>query len=221
MDNRRNSVSRLRAVSTRRRAAQTIVLLSAVAASAGSAALIKRMHPVAPPLVEVDRVATGLGPAEAVAAAPESAGNVESRAGEPTLQKMSAARDFRGPIYSAAPGYQRYFNGRPLRPVRTIWMKVTAYSPDARSCGASADGITSSLKSVWTNGMRLVAADPRVLPEGALVSIPGYAEGGVVPVLDVGGAIKGARLDVLYPSHARAMKWGVQQLPVVVWEYAE
>ena len=113
------------------------------------------------------------------------------------------------------------FNGRPIRLVRTMRMKVTAYSPDHRSCGASADGITASGYSVLTNGGCMVAADPRLLPLGSLVSVPGYDGGAVVPVLDTGGAIKGQRLDVLYPTHEIAMQWGVRELEVGVWEYAD
>ncbi len=116
----------------------------------------------------------------------------------------------------------RWFNNRPVRPVRTMTMIVTGYSPDERSCGASADGITASGYSVWTNGMKLVAADTRVLPFGSLVSVPGYGEDGeIVPVLDRGGKIKGNRLDVLFPTHEMAMQWGVRTLDVVVWEYAD
>ena len=115
----------------------------------------------------------------------------------------------------------RWFNGRPVRPARTLWMTVTAYSPDHRSCGKWADGVTASMKSVWTNGMKLVAADTRLLPFGTLLSVPGYDSGRIVPVLDRGGAIKGNRLDVLYPTHSIARKWGVQRLPVTVWEYAD
>lgn len=115
----------------------------------------------------------------------------------------------------------RWFDGRKVRPARTIWMTITAYSPDHRSCGEFADGITASGKSIWTNGMKLVAADKRLMPFGTLLSIPGYDGGAIVPVLDRGGAIKGARLDVLYPTHSTALKWGVQKLPVVVWEYVD
>ena len=115
----------------------------------------------------------------------------------------------------------RWFGGRPIRPVRTVWMTVTAYSPDARSCGADADGITASMKSIWTNGMKLVAADTSVLPMGTMLSIPGYDAQRVVPVLDRGGAIKGDRLDVLFPSHNEARQWGVQRLPVTIWDYAD
>ncbi len=115
----------------------------------------------------------------------------------------------------------RWFNNRPIRPARTMSMLVTAYSPDERSCGKWADGITASGYSVWTNGMKSVAADTSILPFGSLVSIPGYDNENVVPVLDRGGAIRGNRLDVLYPTHERALQWGVQRLEVTIWEYAD
>ncbi len=113
------------------------------------------------------------------------------------------------------------FNGRPLRKVREMTMLVTAYSPDRRSCGIWADGMTASGYSVWTNGMKLVAADTKVLPFGSLVSIPGYHGGRPVPVLDRGGKIKGKRLDVLYPTHEIARQWGAQRLTVTIWDYAD
>lgn len=115
----------------------------------------------------------------------------------------------------------RWFNGRPARPKGTIWMTVTAYSPDSRSCGDSADGITASLHAVETNAHKLVAADTRLLPLGSMISIPGYDADRIVPVLDRGGAIKGGRLDVLFPTHEAARKWGIKKLPVTVWEYAD
>ncbi|MEL7088662.1 MAG: 3D domain-containing protein [Planctomycetota bacterium] len=113
------------------------------------------------------------------------------------------------------------FDGRPLRPVKTVRMLTTAYSPDEQSCGIWADGITASGYSVWTNGMKLVAADTKLLPFGTIITVPGYNGGRPVPVLDRGGAIKGHRLDVLYPTHERALQWGAQRLDVTVWEYAD
>lgn len=115
----------------------------------------------------------------------------------------------------------RWFDGRKVRPVRTIYMTVTGYSPDARSCGKYADNKTAIMYSVWTNGMNLVAADPRVLPYRSLISVPGYAGSEIVPVMDCGGAIKGSRLDLLYPTHEMALQWGIRQLPVTVWEYVD
>lgn len=113
------------------------------------------------------------------------------------------------------------FDGRRLRPVKTMRMLTTAYSPDEQSCGIWADGITASGYSVWTNGMKLVAADTSMLPFGTILTVPGYNGGRPVQVLDRGGAIKGYRLDVLYPTHERALQWGAQRLDVTIWEYAD
>jgi len=115
----------------------------------------------------------------------------------------------------------RWFDGKPVRPARTIYMTVTGYSPDARSCGKYADGKTAIMYSVWTNGMNLVAADPKVLPYWSMISVPGYAGDDIVPVMDCGGAIKGNRLDLLYPTHELALQWGVRQMPVTVWEFVD
>jgi 3D (Asp-Asp-Asp) domain-containing protein len=138
------------------------------------------------------------------------------------LQRRGVIRgDVRVERLEPAAGVVRYFDGRPVRPARRLWMTVTAYSPDERSCGIWADGITASNKSVWTNAMQLVAADTRILPFGTLLSLDEYADGEIVPVLDRGGAIKGMRLDVLYATHAEALQFGVKRVPVTVWEYAD
>lgn len=163
-------------------------------------------EPVAIPVAEVQQVAPEAAPVQvaepAVPVAPEAQSQVEPEA---------AASEPTGPT----------FDGRPLRKARELTMLVTAYSPDARSCGKWADGITASGYSVWTNGMKLVAADTSLLPFGTVVSIPGYNGGRPVPVLDRGGKIKGHRLDVLYPTHERALQWGARRITVTVWEYAD
>jgi 3D (Asp-Asp-Asp) domain-containing protein len=152
---------------------------------------------------------------------------VASALGNPPAVSGPQCRDARRVVARSSapvdrePPQMALYNGRPVRAVATLRMRVTAYSPDWRSCGASADGITASGYSVLTNGGFMVAADPRVLPLGSLVSVPGYDGGAVVPVLDTGGAIKGDRLDVLYPTHEVAMCWGIQDVDVVVWEYAD
>lgn len=125
------------------------------------------------------------------------------------------------PVVLPQPHTGPMFNGRPLRKVRTLSMLVTAYSPDERSCGIWADGVTASGYSVWTNGMRLVAADTRLLPFGTIITVPGYNDGKPVPVLDRGGKIKGHRLDVLYATHEQALRWGKKRIDVDVWEYAD
>lgn len=115
----------------------------------------------------------------------------------------------------------RWFNGRPIRPARVMWMTVTAYTPGAESCWPSDDGMTATLHSVTTNAGCLVAADTSILPFGSLVSVDGYDAGSVVPVLDRGGKIRGHRLDLLMATVPEARAWGVRRIPVVIWEYAD
>ncbi len=140
-----------------------------------------------------------------------------------TLEEKTTGRTPVSPVKDseALDASIRWFDGKMVRPSRVIYMTVTGYSPDERSCGKFADNKTATMYSVWTNGMDLVAADPTVLPYWSMVSIPGYADGDIVPVLDCGGAIKGNRLDLLYPTHELARIWGVRQMPVTVWEFVE
>lgn len=200
----------LRLQASRFAAEAGLFVLAAVVVT--QSAFLAKRSAAAPPLVALDdpaAVSFALGTTEP--AAPESAPTIEP---EITIEE--------GPATVTPPeGFQRYFDGRPIRAVKTMWMTVTAYSPDERSCDDSADGYTATNHSVWTNAMRLVAADTNLLPFGSMLTVPGYAEGEVVPVLDRGGAIKGRRLDVLYPTHEIARRWGRQRLQVTVWEFAD
>lgn len=56
-----------------------------------------------------------------------------------------------------------------------------------------------------------IAADPSVWKFGTRLSVPGYGEG---VVEDVGGAIKGRHIDLWFPTHAEAIRWGVRWLKV-------
>ena len=179
-------------------------------------------------LAKESRAALPLAAIETVSvqAVERPAAPTEEKAGARNLPENSSIRATESTPEAAAqpriyPAGTRFFDGRPVRAVKTIEMTVTAYSPDWRSCGDSADGITATLHHVSTNGAKLVAADPRLLPYGSMLSIPGYDAGQVVPVLDCGGAIKGNRLDVLFPTHEEARKWGVRKLKVTVWDYAD
>ncbi|OQW97579.1 MAG: hypothetical protein BWK77_01400 [Verrucomicrobia bacterium A1] len=59
-----------------------------------------------------------------------------------------------------------------------------------------------------------VAADPRMLPFGTILYVPGYGYGRVE---DTGGDIKGNRIDLFYPSHAEALDWGRHKVRCKVW----
>ncbi len=74
------------------------------------------------------------------------------------------------------------------------------------------DGITAS-GYVIEPGDKFVAAPPSV-PFGTMLTVPGYNDGEPVPVLDRGGAIKGRKLDLYFPSHKTALQWGRQHVAV-------
>ena len=58
-----------------------------------------------------------------------------------------------------------------------------------------------------------VAADPRVFKVGTKLKIPGYGTG---TVEDIGGAIKGRHIDLWFPSHEEAKRWGKRYLKIEV-----
>lgn len=213
-----------------RRFVEAIAFALACAATAGSAILVKTSSK-GPALVAIDQIAidhVAIDPvalnhstldldsdsARLVKAAPVSLHQAETQAAPPN--------DATGipvpPSFAASAGW---FNGRPIRPARVLWFTVTAYTPGAESCWPSDDGLTATLHSVHTNAGCLVAADTRLLPFGSLVSIDGYDQGRVVPVLDRGGKIQGQRIDVLMDAVEAARAWGVRRIPVVIWEYAD
>jgi len=98
--------------------------------------------------------------------------------------------------------------------VAYITMRVSAYCPCEICCGTGSPGITAS-GHVIQEGDRFVAA-PKEIPFGTWIRIPGYNGNEPVRVEDRGGAIKGARLDVFFPTHQEALDFGVQYIRVEV-----
>jgi len=91
-----------------------------------------------------------------------------------------------------------------------IEMNVTAYCPCEQCCGEWADGITASGKPAEG---KLIAA-PRKYAFGTVMEVPGY---GRAVVEDRGGAIKGDKIDLLFPTHQDALNWGRQYVKVKVY----
>jgi 3D (Asp-Asp-Asp) domain-containing protein len=97
---------------------------------------------------------------------------------------------------------------------RTVRMRVTAYCPCPVCCGPRAQGITANGRVIH-RGDRFVAA-PKQYPFGTEIIVPQYNHAQPIKVFDRGGAITGNRLDLFFPSHAKAAKWGVKYLSVKV-----
>jgi RHS repeat-associated protein len=95
--------------------------------------------------------------------------------------------------------------------VITVTMTVTAYCSCKACCGKS-DGKTASGTKAAKG---TIAADWSEYPKGTKMNIPGYGEG---TVLDKGGGVKGPyHIDVWFPTHKQALKWGKRRLKVQVY----
>ena len=88
----------------------------------------------------------------------------------------------------------------------TITMTATAYSWE---CG-NGDDLTASMTPIREG---VIAVDKSVIPLGSIVEIIGM---GVFSAEDVGGAIKGNRVDIFMPSRSAALSYGRQTVEVRV-----
>lgn len=60
-----------------------------------------------------------------------------------------------------------------------------------------------------------IAADPKVFALGTKIFVPGYGYG---TVEDKGGAIKDMHIDLWFPTHQEALRWGKRTVTVTVLE---
>lgn len=91
-------------------------------------------------------------------------------------------------------------------------MEATAYYPGPESCGKYADGYTYTGKKA---GYGVVAVDPRVIKLGTQLYIEGY---GKAEAADIGGAIKGNRIDLCYDTYKEALRFGRKKVKVYILE---
>lgn len=134
-----------------------------------------------------------------------------------------------GPTYSsfeAATNAQKVLE-RALREARTVKayrgvsykeyvMEATAYTNGPESTGKAPGhplyGITAT--GLHTD-IGAVAVDPAVIPLGSAVWVEGY---GYAVAVDVGGAIRGMRIDVFMHDVGQALEFGRRQVKVRVFE---
>lgn len=105
------------------------------------------------------------------------------------------------------------------------WLDTTGYCNCGECCGWALDG---DGRAVYTYGPMkgkpkivgmtssqtrarhgTIAADPAVFAPGTRIAVPGYGDG---IVEDRGGAIKGKHIDLWFPDHETAKRWGVRRL---------
>ncbi len=84
---------------------------------------------------------------------------------------------------------------------RTLTVTATGYAIRGRTATGAPTG--------WG----IVAVDPSVIPLGTRMTIPGYGSG---VAADTGGAVRGATIDVWFPSLAQARAWGRRTVTITL-----
>jgi 3D (Asp-Asp-Asp) domain-containing protein/predicted nucleic acid-binding Zn-ribbon protein len=84
---------------------------------------------------------------------------------------------------------------------RTLTVSSTGYSLPGRT----ATGIPV--------GWGVIAVDPSVIPLGTRVTVPGYGE---AVAADTGSAVRGATIDLWFPSLAQARAWGRRTVTITL-----
>jgi 3D (Asp-Asp-Asp) domain-containing protein len=84
---------------------------------------------------------------------------------------------------------------------RSLTVSSTGYSIH----GATATGAPT--------GPGVVAVDPGVIPLGTRMTIPGYGEG---VAADTGGSVRGASIDLWFPTLAQARAWGRRTVTITL-----
>ncbi|MFP4687088.1 MAG: 3D domain-containing protein [bacterium] len=93
---------------------------------------------------------------------------------------------------------------RKLKEKGIIRLEATGYSPHALDTAPYDDGFSALGLPA---GYGLAAVDPRIIPLGTLLYVEGY---GYAVAADVGGAIKGHRIDLCFPERSHALNYGRQ-----------
>lgn len=84
---------------------------------------------------------------------------------------------------------------------RTLVVEATGYSLSGRT----ATGLPV--------GWGVIAVDPAVIPLGSRLTVPGYGE---AVAADTGGAVRGAMIDLWFPTTAQALAWGRRTVTVTI-----
>ena len=84
---------------------------------------------------------------------------------------------------------------------RTLTVTATGYSINGRTATGTPTG--------WG----IVAVDPSVIPLGTRITIPGYGSG---VAADTGSAVRGATIDLWFPSLAQARAWGRRTVTITL-----
>ena len=94
---------------------------------------------------------------------------------------------------------------------RRNWLGVPVHAAGPSRGKRKHGGVTASGTRARTG---TIAADTRLYPFGTVMYVEGYGYGRVE---DRGGGIKGQHIDLFFPSHGQALRWGRRNVPVKIW----
>jgi 3D (Asp-Asp-Asp) domain-containing protein len=161
----------------------------------------------------------------------------EAESAAKTTAASLAAASAERRAYLAQLDRQRGFNARRLARVRTTARAAVertetlattspegvaptsapapSYTGGEQTLTVSATGyaLRGRTASGLPTGWGIVAVDPSVIPLGTRMTIPGYGEG---VAADTGGAVRGATIDLWFPSVAQALAWGRRTVTITL-----
>jgi 3D (Asp-Asp-Asp) domain-containing protein len=95
---------------------------------------------------------------------------------------------------------------------------VEAVAPVRQTYRIRVDAVAYHLPGKTASGLPVgkgvVAVDPRLIPLGTRLFVPGYGRG---VAADVGVAIKGRIIDLWMSTHAAARRWGRKTVTITVY----
>jgi len=159
------------------------------------------------PKITLSRAIVTTIPAATEPAKPAKPAKIKKAA---TDRKSTAVKKTPASVPVAAPA--------PEQILRTMKVTATGYTAGVESTGKSPGhpeyGITYSGVKVRRdkNSLSTIAADPKVLPIGSILYVPGY---GYAVVADTGSAIKGRKIDLYFATIKQVYKeWGKKTVEV-------
>ncbi len=117
-------------------------------------------------------------------------------------QARTLAASEAAPVATPVPGAPRSVQRPAASGVYSLTVVATGYALRGRT--------SSGMRTGWG----AVAVDPSVIRLGSRLSIPGY---GLGVAADTGGAVRGARIDLWFPSVAQAQAWGSRSITITVY----
>ncbi|WP_026693419.1 3D domain-containing protein [Peribacillus kribbensis] len=111
---------------------------------------------------------------------------------------------------AAAPAAKKAASVSPAASYKEITVTATAYTASCKGCS----GITSTGLNLKKNpNAKAISVDPKVIPLGSKVYVPGY---GYAVAADKGSSVRGNKIDVFISNKSKALQWGRKTVKIKI-----